>query len=90
MSNEYPNPTNPAPIHGKVDHYDCDMETGTISYHVVKTNGDVFRSLSDEDIAKTLNSAGICPSWVKWTKWECPNIECHECWIKWLKEEVNE
>ena len=87
MSNEYPNSTNPAPIHGKVDHYDCDLETGTISYHVVTTNGDQIRSMTDEELSKFANG---CPPNSKRHLSECLRTDCCGCWLEWLKKEVSE
>jgi hypothetical protein len=89
MSNEYPNPTNPAPIHGKIDHYDCDMETGTISYHVVKTNADRIRSMTDEELAEWI-VAHSCPVAVCNERLEDNHVDCHSCWLEWLKAEVGE
>lgn len=64
----------------------------------VKTHGDAFRAMTDEELAKTMNSTGECPPR------ECPyayadlnesggNItdkQCVECWLDWLREEATD
>ena len=59
-----PKPSLPRPIHSPVDHYDVDVATGTVTYHVVTTNADRIRAMSDEDLAE----------------WICVHItECSRC-----------
>ena len=53
-----------------------------------QTNADRIRSMTDEELAIIFNSATACLSWML-DNWECPSLlNCEECWIKWLKEEV--
>ncbi len=60
-----PKPSLPRPIHSPVDHYDVDVATGTVTYHVVTTNADRIRAMSDEELADFL--LHIC-DW-KWREW---------------------
>ncbi len=85
-----PKPSLPRPIYSPVDHYDVDVATGTVTYHVVTTNGDRIRSMTDEELASVLldercsfcdaNNYSVCNS----TK------RCHEEIEAWLKEEVKD
>ena len=87
-----PTPSAPRPIYGKADHYDVDVTTGTVSYHVVTTNADRIRSMTDEELALWLAKFTDCS--------ECPISAYPHCttsdeacacgWHEWLKEEVNE
>ena len=52
-----PQPTDVRPIYSPVDHYDVDVTTETVAYHVVQTNGDRIRSMCDEDLALFLETA---------------------------------
>ena len=64
-----PTPSAPRPIYGKVDHYDVDVTTGTVSYHVVTTNADRIRSMTDEELTDFL--LHICDwEWGEWLKEE--------------------
>ena len=86
-----PKPSLPRHIHSPVDHYDVDVTTGTVSYHVVRTNGDRIRAMSDEELAEFMRpwDSG-CPRW-KENPLPCSDWDnCGECWLKWLKEEVRE
>lgn len=61
-----------------------------------RSNGDVFRAMTDEELAKTMSSTGECPPC------KCPyayadlsesggNItgeQCMGCWLDWLKQPV--
>lgn len=63
-----------------------------------KTKADLLRAMTDEELAKTMNSTGECPPC------ECPyayadlsesggNItdkQCVECWLEWLKQEAKD
>lgn len=59
-----------------------------------QTNADRFRSMTDEEIAEW-NADFYCPP----SRWEnggeCPRRQernenkCYECWLDWLKQEVN-
>lgn len=57
-----------------------------------RTNADRIRAMSDEELAMLLEGC-VCP------KKPCPDIDrdtptdkkrCTECWLDWLKEEVEE
>jgi len=73
---EPPEPTTVRKITPRIDHYDCDLEAGTITYHVVVTQADAIRAMTDEELANFL-------SWLNESK------TCFE-WLDWLKEEVSE
>ena len=83
-----PKPSLPRPIHSPVDHYDVDVETGTVTYHVVQTNGDRIRSMKNKELAETLlgfqcttcDFDGFCKSKGK----------CKKQIMEWLKEEVQD
>lgn len=47
------------------------------------TNADRIRSMSDEELAKTLEDKCICPPTS-----ECAKVcgDCHACWIEWLQQ----
>ena len=48
-----------------------------------QTNADRIRSMSDEELAKTLEDKCICPPTS-----ECAKVcgDCHACWIEWLQQ----
>ena len=71
-----PKPSLPRHIHSPVDHYDVDVATGTVTYHVVTTNGDRIRSMSDEELADWLVMNG-----------DGSDYQTH---LAWLKEEVKD
>lgn len=84
-SRHMPEPTEPRPIRPSVDHYELNMETGDVTYHVVVTNADRIRSMSDEELADFLFDIkwGICdiglaPSATRFA------------WENWIKKEVSE
>jgi len=85
---DMPEPPDPRPIRPSVDHYDLDMETGTMTYHVVKTRADMIRGMCDEDLAgffSTIISCERCPS-----GGECDIRKvCDWNLLQWLKEEVD-
>ena len=72
-----PKPSLPRPIHSPVDHYDVDVATGTVTYHVVTTNADRIRAMCDEDLALFLETAT-----------EHGRVDKVE-WVRWLKQEAN-
>ena len=83
-----PQPTDVRHIHSPVDHYDVDVATGTVTYHVVTTNGDRIRSMSDEELATMLYERGcFAPNC---DRYDVCYASCRECWLEWLKEEVSE
>lgn len=52
-----------------------------------ETNADRIRAMTDEELAEFLDC--YCVS----AYWECPRhheIKCHECWLEWLKKEVED
>ena len=90
---DMPEPSEPRPIRPSVDHYELDMETGDVTYHVVVTNGDRVRSMCDEDLAEFIGAFcdckdGDCP--ITTTPYNCNASGCKGAWLKWLKEEVSE
>ena len=80
-----PKPSAPRPIHSPVDHYDVDVTTGTVSYHVVRTNGDRIRAMGDEELAGFLFRE---EPWCTVDR-ECVH-SCRTCLENWLKEEVKD
>ncbi len=67
---------------------------GTVSFRKV-TNGDRIRALADEEIAEKF-SFNQCPSffggnknWTKECNQECDLGACMNCWLEWLREEVD-
>lgn len=51
------------------------------------SNADRIRAMTDEELAKFLDCYCVSASW------ECPRhheIKCHECWLEWLKKEVDD
>ena len=86
-----PKPSLPRHIHSPVDHYDVDVATGMVTYHVVTTNADRIRSMTDEGLAEFMRPFDSgCPRW-KENPLPCSDWDnCGECWLKWLKEEVKD
>ena len=85
-----PKPSLPRHIHSPVDHYDVDVETGTVTYRVVRTNGDRIRSMSDEDLMRFLLRVGTLENRPWCDDEPCNNRYCSECITEWLKEEVKD
>lgn len=54
----------------------------------IKTNADRIRSMSDEELAKWMLSAGICTRDLSDVK--CDGVSCKECRIDWLRQPVEE
>lgn len=77
-----PKPSPPRHIHSPVDHYDVDAETGTVTYHVVRTNGDRIRSMSDEELAEKFNQVETIG------RFNGPMGKVY--WQEWLGKEVIE
>lgn len=51
-----------------------------------KTNGDSIRSMMDEELAKFITSGYYQPHCPVGS---CPVVEdCEDCWLRWLKKEV--
>ena len=52
------------------------------------TNADkYFRCATDEELAKCFKSS-MCPAYFdNETSW-CPDCGCKQCWLDWLKKEV--
>lgn len=60
------------------------------------TNADRIRQMSDQELARLfeplcMNASEICKEEITY---ECPQIytdvKCSECWLDWLKQEVQE
>ena len=85
-----PKPSLPRPIHSPVDHYDVDVATGTVTYHVVTTNADRIRAMSDEDLAIILTESFGCPPDGEQKRCFGRDIKCYDCSLEWLKEEVQD
>ena len=52
------------------------------------SNADRIRSMSDEELAKWMLSAGICTRDLSDVK--CDGVSCKECRIDWLRQPVEE
>lgn len=50
-----------------------------------KTNADRIRFMSDEELAKTLNSA-VCPPLTSCNEGQ----QCIKCWLEWLQQPAEE
>ena len=87
---DMPEPAEPRPIRPSVDHYELDMETGDVTYHVVVTNGDRLRSMCDEDLATILTESFGCPPDGEQRRCFGRDIKCYDCTLEWLKAEVRE
>ena len=85
-----PKPSLPRHIHSPVEHYDVDVETGTVTYRVVRTNGDRIRSMSDEDLMRFLLRVGTLENRPWCDDEPCNNRYCSECITEWLKEEAKD
>lgn len=84
---DMPEPSEPRPIRPSVDHYELDMETGDVTYHVVVTNGDRIRAMTDEELVDFMYNEKLS-LWCAENK-EC-KPRCRDCFAEWLKEEVSE
>lgn len=50
----------------------------------MKTNGDIIRAMTDEELVGFIFSP--CMRWNE----KCQEAGCHDCLLKWLKQEVEE
>lgn len=58
-------------------------------YQEPQTNAERIRSMTDEELGKLLNEFGHCP--LSRIEDDCRSYDrCRDCWIDWLKEEVEE
>lgn len=67
-------------------HGELDVSNGTMHvsmYH--RTNGDMVRMKTDEELAKFFSTIDDCPSVS--AEAVCDN-NCERCWLDWLKKEV--
>lgn len=84
----------------RIPYCKCKKEKGTIlgpkdcvncaEYHskYKKTNADRIRNMSDEELAKFITSGYYQPHCPVGS---CPVVEdCEDCWMEWLKKEVEE
>lgn len=53
----------------------------------VKTNADRIRAMSDEELAELVNSP--CPPTTPCVEDAYGEPNCKNCWLEWLKEEVD-
>lgn len=49
------------------------------------TNADNIRQMSDEELAKMFDDLEVCRNPLPL----CIGFDCKECWLEWLKNEVN-
>ena len=54
-----------------------------------RTNGDRIRAMTDEELAKYLEGFGGTPPTCD-TDGERDYKKCRDCWLDWLKQEVQE
>ena len=76
--------------HNKVDPATCTAVPYCPQATPPKTNADRIRSMTDEELAKWLDSLDIiCPS--KERTYKCGNYDnCCGCLLEWLKEKVKD
>ena len=60
-----------------------------------RTNGDIIRAMSDEELADkivwlNMSNWNGCPKGRFFAEAVCLDMSCFECWIDWLKEEVGD
>lgn len=84
-----PTPSAPRPIYSPVDHYDVDVSTGTVTYHVVQTNGDQIRSMTDGELAVFLSEITSNAIVVLEIGSNGKSKNAFD-WYEWLKEEVKD
>ena len=53
------------------------------------TNADRIRAMTDEELAEFLDDVNMCTCSYVMGKSPCDAREC-SCWLKWLKEEVED
>lgn len=63
----------------------CPVCGGIGTHEIQMTNADRIRSMSDEELAKTLNSA-VCPPLTSCNEGQ----QCIKCWIDWLQQPAEE
>lgn len=62
----------------------CEDLIRDCQFYKAKTNGDVIRAMMDEELVGFIFSP--CTKWGE----KCQETGCHDCVLKWLKEEVVE
>ena len=77
-----PTPSMPRPIYGKIERYEYDVESGTISCKVIQTNADRIRSMTDEELAEKFNQVETIG------RFNGPMGKTY--WKEWLGKEVKE
>ena len=68
--------------------YSTNLDTECMDYQP-QTNADRIRAMSDEELAEW-RSNGQCPSPPYHGDYDCMSMSCTECWLGWLKIEVEE
>lgn len=60
-----------------------------LGYDPPKTNGDFIRSMSDEELALFLEEVHMkLAAFFKRCQRNCLGEDCYECYLEWLKQEV--
>jgi len=77
----------------------CDMSCGYVGidrepgrqcmWYETETNADRIRSMTDEELAEWI-VAHSCPVAVCNERLEDNHVDCHSCWLEWLKAEAGE
>lgn len=55
-----------------------------------RTNGDRIRSMSDEELARFLNSVEVCENWPLERCYRATDATCIACTLDWLKQPAKE
>lgn len=68
-----------------------------VTYEITKpiSNADKIRSMSDEEMAEWIVATfpdNYCVPYSKGFKEDCDGVNCNicNCWVEWLKQEVDE
>lgn len=60
---------------------------GVMGHGKPKSNADRIRAMSDEELVKVIYR--VCPSGFC-TCWNLSAVNCEQCWLNWLKQEVRD
>lgn len=68
-----------------------EMQTAEPTKNAHMTNADKIRAMTDEELEDLLRTTGVigCSVMGDWHEGMCSK-PCSECWLAWLKQEVNE
>jgi hypothetical protein len=54
------------------------------------TNAEKIRQMSDEELALFVSSSDRCPYGHFLGDYDCKCQRCEDCWLDWLKQEMEE